>query len=77
MQGFLSYTCIPELKTTTAMRLLAEGLAWQTLCITLPETFENRLDWTGTGLAGVALKPRNRTLTSLFFLCVYEQFVWS
>lgn len=41
------------------------------------ETFENRLDWTGTGLAGVALKPRNRTLTSLFFLCVYEQLVWS
>lgn len=36
MQGVLSYTCIPELKTTTAMRLLAEGLPWQTLCITLP-----------------------------------------
>lgn len=39
-------------------------------------TFENRLEWTGTGLAGVALKPRNRALTNLFFPCVYEQLVW-
>lgn len=46
MRGVHPFTCIPGLKTTTAIILLAEGLAWQTLCITLPA----RSSW--AGLAG-------------------------